>query len=406
MPQEEIDVVVIGGGQAGLSVSHELLAAGVAHVVLERDRLGSSWAGRWDSFRLVTPNHSIRLPGGEYRGDDPHGYLPKDDVVAHLEAYAASFSAPLRTGVEVLSVRHEPAGGWRVETTAETVLARAVVVATGAYARTYEPPAAPALRVWLPVVPAGEYRAPAALPPGAVLVVGSGQSGCQIAEELALTGRRVILSCGRAPWIERSLDGRDSFDWVLEAGLLDERREDLVRPEALLLANLQATGAHGGHDLHYRTLAALGVQLAGHVAGAEDRTVGFLDDLAESVAFGDAARAELWSAVRASREARGLDGPSAPEPPPFTAEALTSVPVDELGAVVLATGYRPGFSETILHPEAFDPLGFPLQHDGASTALPGLFFVGAHFLRKRKSALLVGVGEDAQVVARQVAAVR
>lgn len=400
---DETDVVVIGAGQAGLSVSHELTAAGVRHVVLERARVGATWASRWDSFRLVTPNHTIRLPGGSYTGDDPHGYLKRDEVVRLLEDYAESFDAPVELGVNVLSVRHEALTGWRVETDAGTISARAVVVATGAYQRQHHPPTVAALAIWLHVIDASEYTNPDALPPGAVLVVGSGQTGCQLAEELFLAGRRVILACGRAPWMGRQIDGRDTFDWMLETGFLDQGRETLTSPDALLLANAQATGAGGGHDLHYRTLAAMGVELAGHLSASDRDAVYFADDLADSVAWGDARRAELGEAIQASRAARGLPVPEIPQAPPFEVTGLTSVPNSELGSVIVATGYRPGYSEMILHPEAFDHTGFPLQADGRSTVLPGLFFVGVHFMRKRKSALLLGVGKDASVVAEQVA---
>ncbi len=395
---EACDVVVIGAGQAGLSISHELTAASVEHLVLERSAVASAWASRWDSFTLVTPNHTIRLPGGEYAGPDPHGYLPRDAVVAHLESYASSFRAPVRAGIGVLSVRraHE---GWRLETNDGTYEARAVVVATGAYQREARPAAAAELSRWLPVIGSSEYRNPESLPGGAVLIVGSGQTGCQLAEELHLAGRRVVLACGRAPWVDRRLAGRDVYDWMLESGFLDQGREHLGETVELLVANAQATG---GHDLHFRTLAAMGVELAGHLAEADDGGVRFADDLAESVAFGDERRAQLYEAIRAGCQERGLDVPPFPPAAPFDVEGLGSVGIAELGSVVVAAGYRPGYSEMILHPEAFDSIGFPLQADGVSTALPGLFFLGVHFLRKRKSALLAGVGEDAVVVARAV----
>ena len=234
-------------------------------------------------------------------------------------------------------------------------------------------------------------------------MVGSGQTGCQLAEELFRSGRRVILACGRTAWMDRRLEDRDIFDWLLEIGFLDQGREHIGDPAELLLANAQATGGRGGHDLHYRTLAALGVELAGHLVAADDDGAHFAPDLAESVAFGDERRAQLCEAIRASREARGLSVPDFPEPAPFDVAGLESVGIAELGSVIVATGYRPGYSEMILHPEAFDDIGFPLQEDGASTVLPGLFFIGVHYLRKRKSALLLGIGEDAAVVGGAVA---
>ncbi|QGF22648.1 flavin-containing monooxygenase [Raineyella fluvialis] len=202
MASESLDVVVVGAGHAGLAVSHELAAAGVDHVVLERtDSVASSWAGRWDSFTLVLPNHLVRLPGRAYDGPDPHGFLARDDVVTFLQDYATSFSAPVRTGVEVASLRPRPDGRFELRTTdGDELVSRAVVVATGAFQRLRRPAWVSAIPEGIQVVEAGEYRNPRTLSEGTVLVVGSGQSGCQIAEDLLIAGRRVVLACGKAPW--------------------------------------------------------------------------------------------------------------------------------------------------------------------------------------------------------------
>ena len=302
----EFDVVVVGAGQAGLSVSHELAEAGVEHVVLERDGVGASWADRWDSFCLVTPNHTIRLPGGGYAGGDPHGFLAGAEVNSYLQGYAAAFDAPVRTGVDVQSLR-QPAGG-RLElgTGEDTITARAVVVATGAYQRALRPAPLAALPPWLTVLDAEDYRNPGALPDGAALVVGSGQSGCQIAEELCLAGRHVVLACGRAPWVPRRLDGRDIIDWLLETPFLDTSVADLPDPKARLAANFQSTGVAGGHDLSYRTLSGLGVDLVGRLIGVDDATAAIADDLAESVAFGDARYADANRIIGAQHAPRSF----------------------------------------------------------------------------------------------------
>ncbi len=407
MATEEIDVVVIGAGQAGLAMSHELTAAGVEHVVLERaDAVGGSWAGRWDSFCLVTPNHFIRLPGGEYRGADPHGYLPRDAVVRHLQVYAASFAAPVRTGVAVRALRAGTAGGLTLETDDGAIAAREVIVAAGAFQEAHRPAWVTDLPPWLSVLDATAYRNADALPPGAVVVVGSGQTGCQLAEELTLAGRRVILACGRAPWVPRRLEGRDVVDWLVESGFMDQTLADLPSPAARLGANPQATGKGGGHDLHTRTLQALGVELTGHLAGVADdgATAAFADDLADSVAFGDARYADLRTRIQGWRSAHGLSVPAMPDPPPFDASAaVRRLDLRGVGSVILTAGYRPGYRSWISHPDAFDAMGFPLQVDGASTVVPGLSFVGVHFLRRAMSALLMGVGQDATVIARDVA---
>jgi len=394
------DVVVIGAGQAGLAVSHELSTRGEAHVVLERGRVAETWRRRWDSFCLVTPNWTVRLPGGWYEGDDPDGFMGRDEVVAHLERYAAG--APVREGVEATALRRAN-GGFALETTAGELAARAVVVTTGAYQRPHRPPAAATLPPDLLARDADDYRNPDALPAGAVLVVGSGQSGCQIAEELYLAGRDTYLACGRAPWSARYFGGRDLLWWVLETGFLDQTVDKLPSPEALLAANIQASGYGGGHDLHYRTLRALGVTLTGHFLGASGHTARFADDLARSVAWGDARRGELKGLVERTCDARGWEPPELPDPEPFVADgAPEELGLERFGAVIFSTGYRPDYARWIDVPGAFDERGFPLHGDGASTAAAGLYFAGVHFLRKRKSSLLVGVGEDATLVAESV----
>lgn len=396
------EVVVIGAGQAGLAVSHQLRAAGIDHVVLERSRIASSWRGRWDSFCLVTPNWFINLPDGGYAGDDPDGYMLRDEVVAHLERYASLFQAPVREGVDVRSIR--TAGrGFSLATSEGEIEARTVVVATGAYQRPHRPAVAAGLPARLQVIDVEGYRNPAALAPGRVLVVGSGQSGCQIAEELFEAGRDVVLACGRAPWVPRRIGSRDAVAWALETGFLDQTTASLPGPPARFGANLQGTGHDGGHDLNYRTLQALGVTLAGHLAGADGARAYFAADLAESVAFGDARWADLCGLIRKLCAERGDQVPELPVPSRFTADAPSEVDLTGFGAVVFTAGFRPDYRAWVGVPDAFDQLGFPLHVEGESTAAAGLFFVGVHFLRKRKSSLLGGVGEDAAIVAEQVA---
>jgi len=403
---ERVEVVVVGGGQAGLATSHELTRAGVEHVVLERGKVGQTWRDRWDSFCLVTPNWTLRLPGGAYDGDDPDGYLPRDEIVAYLEGYAARFEAPLRSGVEMRSVDPLPGGGFVVRTSAGDLQAGSVVLSTGAYQRPYRPAGAETLPADLLQIDLGGYRSPDALPPGKVLVIGSGQSGCQLAEELHEAGREVVLSCGRAPWAPRRIGGRDLVWWVVETGYLDMGRETLADPNARLDANILATGHGGGHDLNLRTLQAMGVTLAGHFLGATDDRARFAPDLAESVAWGDERYRRLMGLVRKLVEERGLEPPDIPEPEAFDARAPEEISLDGFGGVVFTGGFRPDYGSCVPWPEAFDDLGFPIQRNGASTVIDGLYFVGVHFLRKRKSSLFFGVGEDAAIVARAIAARR
>jgi putative flavoprotein involved in K+ transport len=403
---ERIEVVVVGAGQAGLALSYELTEAGIAHVVLERRRVGQTWRGRWDSFCLVTPNWFLQLPGFPYEGDDPDAFMLRDQVAAYLERYAAGFEAPVREGIEVTALNSRPDGGFLLETSAGEIMAGTVVLSTGAYQRPHRPAAAAALPEDLNRIDVEDYRNPTELPSGPVLVVGSGQSGCQIAEELHRAGREVFLACGRASWAPRRLGDRDLAWWALETGFLDAPLSSLPSPAARLAANVQASGVDGGHDLHYRTLQKMGVTLLGHFLGAEGRHARFAPDLGESVAWGDERNAQLMDLVRKLVAERGLPPPEIPEPEPFKADAPEELNLTGFAAVVFAGGFRPDYESWVHCPGAFDELGFPIHEEAASTVAPGLYFVGVHFLRKRKSSLLNGVGEDAAIVARQIAARR
>ena len=394
-------VVVVGAGQAGLATSHELARAGVEHVVLERGRIAETWRGRWDTFCLVTPNWTVQLPGGTYDGDDPDGFMSRDEIVAFFERYAAE--APVRTGVDVSLLSPSPEG-FVLETTAGEIRARSVVVATGAYQRPHRPAAAESLPPGVLTLDADDYRNERELPNGQVLVVGSGQTGCQIAEELAEAGRTVFLSCGRAPWAPRRIGDRDLLWWLIETGFMDMPVESLPEPAARLAANVLASGRDGGHDLHLRTLPAVGVTLLGHFTGADETRAHFASDLQESVGWGDDRYRQLRDLVHALARERDLPLPELPDPEPVDADSPESVALGDLGAVVFTGGFRPDYERWVHVPGAFDELGFPVHAECISLAAPGLFFVGVHFLRKRKSSLLFGVGEDAGIVAGAIAA--
>jgi len=394
-------VVVVGAGQAGLAVSHELKAASIDHVVLERRRMGHTWRSRWDSFCLVTPNWTMSLPGFPYDGHEPEGFVPRDDIVRYLERYADSFSPPIREGVEVQRLEAGTGGGFRLTTSAGEMESKMVVLATGAYQRPHRPPIATAMPRKLLVIDAEDYTNPGRLPPGRVLVVGSGQTGCQLSEDLHIAGREVFLACGRAPWTPRRVDGRDIVTWLNQTTFFDAPLSALTSPLARLTANVQATGRAGGHDLHYRVLQAMGVHLLGHLTAVDGNRARFAPDLLESVAFGDARYGEVRRLMQDQLPVRGIAVPELPEPLPFHADPPREVDLDGFGAVIFTSGFRPDYSRWVHFP-AFDDLGFPLTADGASVVVPGLYFVGVHFLRKRKSSLMFGVGEDAAIVAHSV----
>ena len=234
--------------------------------------------------------------------------------------------------------------------------------------------------------------------------MGSGQSGCQIAEELITSGREVLLACGRAPWIPRRIGGHDLTWWGIETGFVEQRVQDLPDPSARLTANILATGRGGGHDLHLRTLHAIGVNLLGHFLGADDGRARFANDLAETVAWGDE-RYRLFTGLIAKYVSEhDLPMPEIPEPEPLDTRPPDRVDLDEFGAVIFTSGFRPDYGSWVKVPGAFDDVGFPIHVEGESVAAPGLYFVGVHFLRKRKSSILYGMGEDATLVAQQIAA--
>ena len=402
MSMDADPVIVVGAGPAGLALSHELQRAGVDHVVLERGRVGQSWRNRWDSFCLVTPNWYLQLPGGAYTGDDPDGFMSRDEIVAHLQRYAHDFGAPILDQTDVTALRSDAGGGFVLDTSGGQMRGRAVVLATGAFQRPHRPPDA-GLPPDVLVIDSAGYSRPDALPAGGVLVVGSGQTGCQIADELHRSGREVTLACGKAGWAPRRVEGRDIVSWLIETPFLDQGVDDLPSPLARLAANFQTSGRDGGRDLHYRTLLAEGVRLTGRLLGAGDHSIRFAPDLEESVAWGDARYADLCNLIKQAASHFGRRPPALPEPAPFKADAPEEISARGLGAVVFTSGYRPMYADWVQLPDAFDDLGFPIQRDGASTVVPGIYFMGTHFLRKRKSSTLFGMGEDAAIVARAIA---
>ncbi len=364
--------------------------------MLERGRVGQEWRqARWDSFVLNTPNWAQQLPGFAYDGPAPDGFAPLAEVIGYLEGYAASFAAPVRERVSVTALRAAPAGGYELDTDAGSLRARSVVVATGAYQR----PTPAALRDATPQQVfqqhTAEYRNPAELPEGAVLVVGSGQSGCQVAEDLLGAGRRVYLSVGACPWVPRQHRGRDLVRWMAETGMLDQTVETLTAPSALVACNPAVSGTEGGHDCHPLTLMARGAVPVGRLESFRSGRALFADDLAANVAKGIEFEAALR---RRFDEHAGVT----PEPDPAGAPQLPDVrelDLADVGAIVWATGFRPDYGWIDL--PVLDASGRP-HHRRGLTDFPGLAFVGMHWLHKRKSSLFIGVGEDAAHVVEQL----
>lgn len=401
--RESIDTVVIGAGQAGLATSYCLGARGQEHVVLERGRIGEAWRSqRWDGFYLNSPNWATRLPGFEYRGPEPDDFASLREVIEYLESYARSFASPVREGVDVTRVSRM-GDGFIVHTLGGEIEARQVVVAAGAYQRPTFSSLWKALPPDITHLHTSEYRRPSQLPPGAVLIIGSGQSGCQIAEELLAAGREVYLSVGRCPWLPRRYRGREVMEWLQELGLVDQTVDTLPSPESRLLCNFPVSGNEGGHDCNPRWLARRGAILLGRVEAIEGWTLRIGSGLLESLRAGDAFvedfKRKVDERVRASGMSVADPEPDEPNPPVTPIESLD---LREAGieTVIGANGFRPDHSW--IEGVETDAQGWPVQRRGVAS-VPGLYFVGLHWLHKRKSALLLGVGEDADYVAAQVA---
>ena len=404
------DVVVIGAGQGGLATSHFLAARGIDHVVLEKGAIGEAWrAQRWDSFCLVTPNWTITLPGAPYRGDDPDGFMLRDDFVAHLEAWARSFGCPVRPGVAVARV-HGEAGAFRLETSAGPYLARAVVVATATYQNPRRPARAAALPRRLHQLDSVGYKNPAALPPGGVLVVGSGQTGCQIAEELNEAGRPTYLCVGKAGRLPRRYRGRDCIAWQDAMGWLDRTPDMLENPAQRFRGDPHLSGRKGGHTLSLHDLAAAGITLLGKLTRVDGERIDLADDLGANLAAADAYAANFFRQVddHIARAAVAAPPPTAAElagGPPPGAPATPLRPRLDLAAagiatVIWATGFD--FDFRWIEFPVCDEAGYPVTRRG-ETAVPGLCFVGLNWLHKRKSGIIYGVGEDAAWLANRLA---
>lgn len=396
-----IDVVVIGAGQAGLAMSRRLRDAGIMHVVLERDRTAGRWRSeRRPSLRLLTPNWMTRLPGWRYAGADPDGFMTMPEVADFLEDYARSFDAPVITDSGVDSLSGSP-GAFTVETRHEIWLARAVVIATGHCDTPVVPAMARALAPRIHQSTAADYRTPEALPPGGTLVVGGSASGVQIADELARAGRSVAISVGRHIRMPRRYRDRDIMSWLDSCGILNVRREALPDPKAAVgQPSLQLAGHPDHRDVGLVQLRERGVALLGRACEIDGARIRFADDLPQTSAAAQSKLARLLQRID------GIEGPAATtrhsEPVPLAASASGWVDLDTRGitSVVWATGY--GRRYPWIRLPVLDHRGEIIQRGGV-TLIAGLYALGLHFMRRRNSSFIDGVGNDARDLARHIA---
>lgn len=402
---EQHDVVVIGGGQAGLSISWHLVHRGIDHVVLERASAAHEWRdSRWDSFTLVTPNWQCALPGYGYDGDDPDGFMTREQTYDFVRGYAESFPVPLREGVSVSSVHQSADGGFDVDTTSGPIHARHVVVATGGYHVPVVPRFAERLPASITQIHSSQYKSAGRLPAGEVLVVGNGQSGAQIAEDLQLEGRTVHLVTGSAPRVARFYRGRDCVAWLHDMGTYDvpiaEHPGGLAKREN---TNHYVTGRDGGRDIDLRVFALQGMKLYGRLLEVVDGTLQFAPTLAASLDAADSVNESIKDSIDAYIESRGIPAPTEKRSrPAWTPQReVTSLDLSTVNitSVVWSIGFRTDYRW--LHAGVFDGEGHPCHQRGV-TPVRGLYFLGLPWQHTWGSGRFAGVARDAEYLANQM----
>lgn len=410
MPREpqtnHYQVLIVGGGQAGLSLSYLLKQQGLSHLILEKNRLGHAWRSeRWDSFCLVTPNWQCTLPGFPYAGDDPEGFMLKQQIVDYIDDYIASFGPPALEGVAVTGVSRDAAGGYRVDSSAGVYFAEQVVIAVGGYHTPILPADADQLPASITQLHSSNYVNPRQLPSGEVLVVGTGQSGCQIAEDLHLAGRKVHLCVGDAPRVARRYRGKDVVKWLDEMAYYDLPVDQHplgagVREKT----NHYVTGRDGGRDIDLRKFALEGMQLYGRYAGLKGDTVHFGDDLQHNLDGADAVYRKINASIDQHIAKHGI---AAPEEAAYTplwqppADAATTLDLADgkISAVVWCIGFRTDFSW--VDAPIFDQRGYP-HHQRGVTAQAGLYFLGLPWQYTWGSGRFSGIARDASFLLDQI----
>lgn len=405
---EKHETMIIGGGQAGLAASYYLKKQGLEHIILEQSlHPAYAWrSDRWDSFTLNSPNWSFKLPGRGYQGSKPEGFMPRDEIVSTFEQYIEYYHLPVKYGEKVTSL--ESLGekkGYQVTTENDTYTARNVVVATGFFQIPKIPAFASAISPHITQIHSGQYRNPNSIPPGAVLVVGSAQSGCQIAEELYQSGRKVYLCIGSAGRVPRRYRGKDIFEWMYMSGFFDRTVDTIPSPKAKFSSMPHISGRDGGHTLNLHQFARDGVTLLGHLDSADGFKLSLAADLKKNLTLSDQFEVELCKKIDDFITVKGLSAPLDDLPSlndAYRQEEISELDLSSAGisTIIWAMGYN--YNYNLVKLPVFDSDGYPIQTRGV-TESPGLYFIGLPWLYKVKSGLLIGIGEDAEYLSEKIA---
>ncbi len=401
-------VIIVGGGQAGLSASYYLKKDNIDHLILDRGQIGDSWSKRrWDSFCLVTPNWQCRLPGFDYDGNDPKGFMLKDEIVDYVKRYADSFHPPIKENVEVHKVyRSDDKSTFRIDSSIGQLTADKVIIAAGAYHIPNKLPMAKHFGQDIEQIHSVDYKNPEQFPEGAVLVVGSGQSGAQIAEDLHIAGKKVYLSVGTAPRAPRTYRGKDAVEWLEEMGYYDQPIESHPDPEeARHKTNHYLTGRDGGRDIDLRQLAKEGVVLKGQIQRTDNGIIRFEDDLTYNLDEADKTYNRILQNIDKYIEDKGIDAPPASRyeaswQPKAENKLDINYKNEGIKTIVWCTGFKVDYS-WVDFPHVYDQRGFPTYERGV-TKERGLYFLGLPWLHTWGSGRFSHVGQDARYIGEHI----
>jgi putative flavoprotein involved in K+ transport len=403
---ESIETVIIGAGQAGLATSYTLKQHGREHIILDKASLpGNSWRSeRWDSFTFVSPNWAFQLPGGEYDGSDPDGFMTRDELVSRFERYAEKYQLPIAYNTPVISVQPVEGSGFLVKAREKEYHARNVVAANGWFQVGKIPSFADKIPQSILQFHTSRYRNPQALPPGAVLVVGSGQSGAQIAEELYQSGRKVFLATGVAPHSPRRYRGKDFFTWAIASGFTDQTFEQLQFQGRDFVAPM-ISGKNGGHALNLHKFYRDGAILLGRALDCVDGKLFLAPDLKENLARADGGQKMIQGKFDEYIQRAGVDAPLDDTPAMmdgYQAPEVTTLDLhaEGINTIIWACGY--GYDASIFKFPVLNQFGLPDAPNGASSTYPGLYFVGFPFLPTLNSGFFTGVAKSAAMVVERV----